>query len=268
MQIDGTSILGQGGVANIPLATANKPGAVKGSASYGIAIDGTGLAYVSRADATLVKAGTNGYRAITPSMQDQSVFYALAKLAGADLANETVTVGQYPPAALTAIQKMLGMYEAPWELIREDSITNATEGDLTINVDDDGQPFELTDVRGIIWFPTQENESKITNGTVTFYSGANLVAALAVDVRTNAVNATKCGAYIMLEQKHGMIHTKSTSWHNSSVMGTVRMTMRMEDDQPTYPFIISNEVGITSVGLKKITGTLNYRIYGRRKWRT
>jgi len=40
------------------------------------------------------------------------VFYGLAKVAGADLASETVTLGTYPDAAKTAIKSMLGIADS------------------------------------------------------------------------------------------------------------------------------------------------------------
>ena len=64
---------------------------------------------ISGASDTDLKAGTSTYKPITAANQHKSVFYALAKLAGVDLANEAVTLGTYPDASKQAILKMLGL---------------------------------------------------------------------------------------------------------------------------------------------------------------
>lgn len=267
VQVAGTSVL-EDGIAKIPRATSDTTGVIL--LGDGFSTDNqTHKTKVDYANADNCKAGSSQKKAIAPYQQHRSVFYGLSKLAGADLANETVTVGQYPTAALTAIQKMLGIYEAPWELIREDEFTNATEGNYTINVDNYGEPFELTDVRGVIWIPTQNNEAKVANGIVYAYSGETKIKEMAVDLKTAAANSNPCGAYFMLEQKDGMMFHQTNGWHNQSVMGNVRMTLRYDNTSgSTYPFELMSETGITSIQLKKYTGRFQYRLYGRRKWRT
>ena len=265
VKINGTSILVDG-VANIPVA-GDDLGLVKITTSRGITINSSNQLVSDGANANQVKAGTHGYNPITPVRQHEATFYGLAKVAGADMSSSNNSAGIYTDTAKVAIQKMLGIYESDWELIKEDTVTYSTESDLTIDRDKYGEEFELTDIRGIFWFPTQNNEAKLANGTIAIKSGNTQLAQLAVDQKTVPANSTKVGAYIMVEQKNGMLFTQSTSWHNSSVMGTVRMTMRMEDDNLTYPFLLMQETPITSIMLKKITGTFNYRIYGKRKWR-
>ena len=56
---------------------------------------------------TILKAGTATSWAITPSKQHEAIFFGLSKLAGVDLASETVTVGTYPETSKVAIQNML-----------------------------------------------------------------------------------------------------------------------------------------------------------------
>ena len=265
VKINGTSILVDG-VANIPVA-GDDLGLVKITTSRGITINSSNQLVSDGANASQVKAGTHGYNPITPVRQHEATFYGLAKVAGADMSSSNNSVGTYTDTAKVAIQKMLGIYESNWELIKEDTVTYSTENDLTIDRDKYGEEFELTDIRGIIWFPTQNNEAKLANGTITIMNGNTQLAQLAVDQKTVPANSSKVGAYIMVEQKNGMLFTQSTSWHNASVMGTVRMTMRMEDDSLTYPFLLMQETPITSIMIKKITGTFNYRIYGKRKWR-
>ena len=110
VQIDGTSILSNG-IANIPKANNSTYGVVKVDSTYGIGKTGTGALGVINVSQAEIKAGATMYRALTPIGQHESVFYGLSKVAGVDLANETVTLGTYPVASQTAIKAMLGVEE-------------------------------------------------------------------------------------------------------------------------------------------------------------
>ena len=61
------------------------------------------------------------YRPIVPALQEKSVFYGLAKLAGADMAQSSNAVGTYTDAAKQGIQKMLGL----------DGLVGPYEADIT-----------------------------------------------------------------------------------------------------------------------------------------
>lgn len=111
VQINGTSII-ENGVANIPKAGDNKLGvvAIKQYGANGIQfVDGNGHIGVTVANSSVIKQGANKYQTITPSMQHEAVFYGLSKVAGVNLINETVTVGEYPDNAKDSIQNMLGI---------------------------------------------------------------------------------------------------------------------------------------------------------------
>lgn len=107
VQVNGTSVL-ENGVANVPVASDNVFGVMKIMASNGIALDTNKRAYIFNATSAIIKAGTNEIRPITPNRQQESVYYGLAKLAGADMKNVTgETVGVYPEAQKSAISQML-----------------------------------------------------------------------------------------------------------------------------------------------------------------
>ena len=112
VQINGTSIL-DNGVANVPLASRDNFGLVKLMSDYGVDITTigqfVGVPYVAKAPSSSIKAGANQYRPVVPYNQHESAFYALAKLAGADMANSNNTVGTYTEAALEAIQMLFGL---------------------------------------------------------------------------------------------------------------------------------------------------------------
>ena len=110
VQINGTSIVSNG-VANVPLANSSTFGVAKVNDSYGIymSVSGTTLA-VSSANGGQVKNGLSIYKAITPSIQHESVFYGLAKAAGDSTQSASDNaVGTYTAGAKTAIQSMLGV---------------------------------------------------------------------------------------------------------------------------------------------------------------
>lgn len=124
--INGTSIVDANGDANIPIASANVFGVTKINTNQGIGVDYTNKTLmVSYATETLIKPGVNQYKPIVPANQHISAFYALSKLAGVDLANETVTLGTYPNTAKTAIRAMLGLSNAEIVSIVEAGLPSA-----------------------------------------------------------------------------------------------------------------------------------------------
>lgn len=105
VQVNSTSIVNNG-VANIPLATTSTAGVGKISNDYGISIT-SGIFRIYKATDDQIKLGTNNYRPITPSVIPATVFYGLSKVAGEDLASDTVTLGTYPEKSISAIHQML-----------------------------------------------------------------------------------------------------------------------------------------------------------------
>lgn len=273
VQVNGTSILSQG-VANVPIANTTNPGAVQMASGYGIYNDITsstkGLR-VQKADSNLVKAGTHDFRPIVPSIQDQSVFYGLAKASGdTSQASSSNAVGTYTDAAKIAIQKMLGIYEAPWELIREDTVTNATEADIEITVDGNGNAFELTDAILMFETPVQETASaKGDYGIFKFYyKNTNEFIYTPCGTWTQAANAAATGIRATIRYEDGIVMAE---WRNSGTSGNAMniragykagFTGSAEDIQAISDFYI-HKINIT-----KVTGTGHYILYGKRKWTT
>lgn len=112
VQVNGTSILDQNGVANVPIATGNTLGLVKKmqASSNCIDIQQDGSIGVYAATASIIKTGTNNIQPIAPSRQHDAVFYGLAKAAGDTTQSQSANpVGQYTEAAIAAIQTMLGV---------------------------------------------------------------------------------------------------------------------------------------------------------------
>lgn len=122
VQVNGTSITNDG-VANIPIASANNLGVVRINANNGITIS-DGQLVINRSGTSLIKAGQNSARPITPSEQEYSTFYGMAKAAGDSTQSASANpVGTYTPEAKTKIMNMLG---DKYELISTDTLTEAS----------------------------------------------------------------------------------------------------------------------------------------------
>ena len=107
VQVNGTSVVNNS-VANIPKASNDTFGVAK-TGGYGVRINNDGVLYINPASVSSeVKPGASNYLPIVPATQHASTFYGLSKVAGVDLANETVTLGTYPETSKTAIRSMLG----------------------------------------------------------------------------------------------------------------------------------------------------------------
>jgi len=94
-------------VKNTDYATTNTAGIARFSSTSGFIIGLNGSVFLSPANSQEIQEGNLTYKTIVPKMLDKAVFFGLSKLAGVDLANETVTVGTYPSTAATAIKSML-----------------------------------------------------------------------------------------------------------------------------------------------------------------
>ena len=110
VQIDGTSILDQDGVADIPLASSSDLGVIKTLAGRGIRVDpSTGVIFIYSASDADIKSGSSSYLPLTPSNQENAVFYGLASAAGFTTAS-SLTMGTYTNAAIDKILTLLGVY--------------------------------------------------------------------------------------------------------------------------------------------------------------
>ena len=269
VQINGTTILNNG-VANIPIASDSAFGLAKYESWRGININANGFVYLNSATDGICKTGEDEYRPITAGHQKASVFYGLSKVAGVDLANETVTLGQYPNNSLVAIQKMLGIYEAPWGKIRDDTITNETAGSVEITVDNDGNSFELTDIRFIFWLPEQETEASLGSyGRIyCYYGDNNCQDIMFLGAWTQAANGTPRIAYGQILQKDKMVeitYQKNAIYSaDQQIVGALRLPS--DATTPGTFRLISSQRVYTKITIGSVKGTAKYVLYGKRKW--
>lgn len=268
VQVNGVSVLTDG-VANVPKASQSAGlGVVAAVASNGIAVNANGQLYTSTANADQLKAGSNVYKPIVPSVQHSSTFYGLAKSAGDTTQSASSNpVGTYTDAAKVAIQKMLGIYEAPWELIREDTVTNATEADIDITVDGNGQPFELTDVALVFTTPKQDNVASFGgDGTIRFYySDTNYVISWN-GAWTQSANASANGTYTVIENKRGGLVTNMSMLRSTSVVSNMRSNWSTSFEGSNMGLQIIQNFTVSKIVIRLVTGTGHYKLYGKRKW--
>ena len=108
VQVNGTSIVGQDGVANVPLASSSNPGAVRTNSWFGISVNPSGALYIERSPSANIKAGNQEYTPIVPYNQHESAFYGLAKAAGdTSQSSSSNAVGTYTETAQSKIHEML-----------------------------------------------------------------------------------------------------------------------------------------------------------------
>ena len=107
VQVNGVSVLGQDGVANVPVASASNLGVVRVPTNGGLDV-ADGAIRVLYAATSVVKAGENNRNPITPGFQHTAAFYGLAKAAGDTTQSQSSnSVGNYTDDAKAAIQAML-----------------------------------------------------------------------------------------------------------------------------------------------------------------
>ena len=271
VQVNGTSIVSDG-VAEIPIASQQNFGAVKIGSGIGVSITSAGMLSLEMATTNQIKAGTERYKAIVPNNQSSSVFYGLAKASGDTTQSASNNaVGTYTDDAKIAIQKMLGIYQAPWELIREDTFTNDTEADHFVTVDSDGLPFELTDIIVLFETPTQNTDaSKGKYGQIHIYKygqSNSPYVQLECGQWTQTAGSAPKGCMAVVEQKDGLLFSQSVS--STSTSNRAAINYRYTQGFATASsgiFMPGFVVIFNKVGIPAVTGTGHYKIYGKRKW--
>lgn len=268
VQVNGTSVVTDG-VANVPIGDYNTYGVIKVQQYGGLQFGSTNMLKTDPASEASIKTGTDGSRPIIPSRQHASTFYGLAKAAGSDMASSSNPVGTYTDAAKVAIQKMLGIYEAPWELIREDTVTNATEADIEITVDRNGQAFELTDVLIVLIVPTHSEDTTIgDHGRIYLYNNTTeirrlyLLNSASKLVQANSVLQIAIGRLL---NDNGLMSIDFYAWNANSGRTNLQIVPNPDLNGANTPFAINSNY-INNIKIGKITGKLQYRLFGKRKW--
>ena len=203
VQINGSSIVSDG-VANVPLGSNLKHGAVKGNIAYGINI-ASGEVRISGADSNLIKSGSTTSKALTPGKQHESAFYGLAKAAGDTTQSQSSNaVGQYTDNAKDSIQNMLGItpliasHESdPFEsahVVGELFIVNGklyrAKTALTVGeYVNEGTNVEVVSVAGVL--DSKVSDVQVNGTSITENGVANIPYAAWNKVGVVQVNATR-----------------------------------------------------------------------------
>lgn len=265
VQVNGTSVVSNG-VANVPVATPTSHGVVKvRQYTDGLYISSDSNLGVYRATSSQIKNGGEGQRPIVPYNQHESAFYGLAKAAGdATQSASSNTVGVYTEEAKIAIQKMLGIYQPPWELIKEVTTTeDVTE--VLINTDSSGQSFELTDMIVIFDAP-----ASTTGNRDSFYTSIGVIKA---DGSGSATLSLPSLGYVtatsVMLAKQEVHAAPDMPIYNFSVVATSDGNTRNVEGMAKSSCarsIISYLVYQSGVTKSLIPSGTNVKLYGRRKW--
>lgn len=139
VQVNGSSVV-TNGVANVPVGNTSSHGVVKESTdNLGVGIytsqSQLGNLYVKKATDYQVKQGTSQFCPVVPSNQHKSVFYGLAKLAGADMSGSSNAVGTFTDEAKLKIQQMIGLWTPRYYLKQtvQNDVTTYGTTDLVFN---------------------------------------------------------------------------------------------------------------------------------------
>lgn len=176
--------------------------------------------------------------------------------------------------AKIAIQKMFGIYEAPWELINEETFTNETSDNYGINTDSNGDALELTDA--ILLFETPQQETQAVfggSGAIRHYfKGKSFFLTNECTGYTQASNSSARGSVSILEQNKNMLHLSrisSTAVSNNGGYGSRYGTNFGEPlgvgDRVSY-LLLEEPIYINRIVIMAVTGTGHYKLYGKRKW--
>ena len=246
-------------------ATANDFGIVKKGSGLYIT---DGVIGVNTSSDTNVKEGTAG--TFTPvSKQHAAAFYGLAKAAGdTTQAASSNSVGYYTDTAKAKIQQMLGIQTQAWELIKEDTFTNATEADHVITTDSNGDALALTDVFFMFETPKDvDNAASFgTYGQIHFYYDTNTLLASESGSWTQAANSAAHGTMVWITQELGGLfvcrYTSSTTNSNGAQWKT-RYGAGFTVSSQGARFFNTTKI-ISKIKIPTVTGTGHYILYGKR----
>lgn len=278
VQVNGTSVVSNG-VASIPIAILTNVqgegqyGLVKINSSNGITISSDGCLSVSRADERQYKNANNNYLMVTPYGQHMAAFYGLAKAAGDTTQSASSNaVGTYTEEAKAAIWNMLGLdgsafVKSDWELIREDTVTNATEADIEITVDGNGNAFELTDLALMFELPkNDQSASKGAYGQLFFYYDNETKWVVTENgAMSRSAGGASIGTWTLIENHDGLITATRSQQTSTTNNGTLGWRYHTSTEPSNGIFLSSTPLIFTRVKISVVTGTGHYKLYGKRK---
>ena len=156
--------------------------------------------------------------------------------------------------------------EVPWELIREDTFTNATEADHIITADGNNQAFELTDVVLMFETPKQDTASaKGDYGAIRFYYTENDYVMGYPGAWTQNANANANGIHFIVEDKNGLVFCEFTNKAETNSGGAMRIPYREGFSGSAQGIRPISNFAVSKINIRAVTGTGHYKLYGKRK---
>lgn len=134
---------------------------------------------------------------IVAKKQHESTFYGLAKAAGHDEKNSTLPVGEYTEEAKIAIQKMLGIYEPPYELLNDFTLEEDTGFNVTADMN--GIPYDLRNV--LIWVTYPANLASVARGYGRYRCFDSNGKSTNAETGRYSANTVSMFKYITVERK-------------------------------------------------------------------
>ena len=225
VQVNGTSVV-TSGTANVPLADNSTFGVVKTHQSMGVKVESDGSLNIRPVSSALIKGGTAQNYAVSPVLQHEAVFYGLSKIAGADLASETVTTGTYPSNSKTAICGMIGAVKEP--------ASDGTNGQVLTTDGQGGRSWTTVSGGGGVSDVQVDGTSVVTSGVANIPKG---------DAYGNLGVVTADSGYGTQINANGVINISSASDTNLK-NGT----------QQYKPIVPYNQHASVYYGLSKLAG--------------
>ena len=166
--VGGTSVVTDG-VAEIPIGGINRLGVIQTSEGYGIKASNTGVLQTNQAISSEIKNANNKWKPIAPNTQHESTFYGLAKAAGHDEKDSTLSVGQYTDEAKASIQDMLDVpSKSDIPVVNVDDVQ--INGTSIVNNGVANVPIFSNKNYGVVIVDTAYGITKSTNGKLQTYA--------------------------------------------------------------------------------------------------
>ena len=265
VQVNGTSVLTDG-VANVPLATDSSVGVVRGNAGRGVRVllDGSashGSLFIDKSSVAGIKNAMDDYRPVVPSNQHAASFYGLAKAAGDSTQSASSNaVGAYTDNAKVAIQKMLGIYEAPFELITQMTLSERTQLDITTDMN--GQPLALRSLIMEIYYPADLEQETSGYGRFRVYDADGKCLNTESGRYTGITNAAYRVLYI--ERKSNLVLSNFTRLATTGGYGGWSIKFSTNNGNPGFRTDLGDIVRIAAVSGDYEPAGAVVTIYGQR----
>ena len=217
IKINNTSIT-TSGIANIPIASNQEYGVVKTNWSGGITLTSNNELVIVRASESDAKTASSAYKVCVPYWQHLYTFYGLAKAAGdATQAQSSNAAGIYTDDAKIAIQKMLGIYEPPYELVNDFTLDEETN--FTLTASSNGTPYNFRNVYIIVTYPANTANASSGYGRYWFYDSLTSNIYVCAETSKYTTSTYNCFKHIFVKRESNLTIVQYTTRANTGDHG-------------------------------------------------